>query len=623
MTGILFAFAGCTAMITRKRFEEQLPLAVGLVVSVLYGFALFGQLQAGAYVVLGAAAAALAGQAVLLIRDRARKPWRQIITPGCMAFFLIALWLLISFRGYMFWEWDDFSHWGLAVKNMYIFTALPSGMAEATVTYTDYPPATTLFSWFWTQLSGVFNEGDAQRALNMMTLCFLLPAMKDQEWKHPGKALCMSALLFMLPLALDISIYRGLQVDGLLGCMILYALYAWFLCDHDRFLLMNIGCTLFLLPLVKEMGVAFAAVVLLFAAADHFVHTNRSWKNTLKLVVLLAIPIALGKLSWDWYLKVHQVGQVWDKSVISLTGFIDVLLGRGMVYQQEVLRRFPEAFFSAERWHPGHILKISYAMWIILTAVGQKWIVSRCCDDQQKKRLRLGFRLLLAGMIVYLAALFVMYLFMFRSDEARKMISFDRYLSSYLLPMIGMTFLTATKVWVCPAEKGNLHAPLCILVCLFLVINPLLVVQETVLGCDQNTANYEKRMDELLPENVVSHLDSETDRVYIVACGDDGFQYYLDAYQLTPVHIQEGMWTTWPVAEKTDLWTEKPAIEYAPSEWAQALLDGSFTHVYLDTIDERFVNDYSSLFEAPQAIQSAQLYHVEAHGDGVKLAAVQ
>jgi len=72
---------------------------------------------------------------------------------------------------------------------MYIFSALPSGMAEATVTYTDYPPASTLFSWFWTQLSGVFNEGDSQRALNMMMLCFLLPAMKEQEWKHLGKAL--------------------------------------------------------------------------------------------------------------------------------------------------------------------------------------------------------------------------------------------------------------------------------------------------------------------------------------------------------------------------------------------------------------------------------------------------
>lgn len=621
MTGILFAFAGCAALLMRKRLEEQLPLAVGLVVIVLYAFALFGRLQTGAYAVLGLAAAALAGQIYCLIRDRALKPWRFLITPGCMTFFLIALWLLVSFRGYMFSEWDDFSHWGLAVKNMSVYMALPSGVPEATITYTDYPPATTLFSWFWTHVSGAFNEEDAQRALNMMMLSFLLPAMKDQDWKHPGRALCMSTLLFMLPLAFSVNIYRTLQVDGLLGCMVLYMLFAWLLCQHDAGTLINVSCSLFLLTLVKEMGIAFALLALIVIAADGLVHSSRSRKGILKLAVLLMLPIAIGKLSWAWYLQVHQVGEVWNKSTITLESVGKLLLGQGHPDHIIIAGRFLESLCSPDLWETGHVLQLSCAMWLLLLEITQRWVL--CRAGREAKRCTQAFRILQVGMVIYLFVLLLVYLFLFRADEAMNLNSLDRYLSSYMIPLAGLTVLMAIKMLDERCVKAGLHAPLCLMACMALVVNPVSIIHETVTAGSRNSVVYEQRMQEMLPERVMSRLDGAADRVYLVAAGDKGWQYYLGAYQLTPVRVQDGMWSAWPVANKRADWNDKTAIQYSPQEWSAVLTEGAFTYVYLDTVDERFISDYSALFEAPEAIRSSELYQVEPHGDGIKLAAVQ
>lgn len=164
------------------------------------------------------------------------------------------VWALLSFRAHMLYEPDEFSHWGTVLRNMMHFDAIPAGVKEANITYTDYPPATTLFAYFWTRLSGGFNEGDPQRAMNIMILAFLLPAMRAQRWKRWGSALCMACALFVLPTLFNSGAYYTIYADVVLGCVFFHALYAWFFTPRDRGGVLLTGGSLFLLPLIKEAG---------------------------------------------------------------------------------------------------------------------------------------------------------------------------------------------------------------------------------------------------------------------------------------------------------------------------------------------------------------------------------
>lgn len=607
MTGILFAFAGLGALCMHKRFEEQLPLAAGLVVVVLYVFALMGKVLWGAYIVLVLALLALIGQLICLIRRRAIK-W--ILTPGCAVFFLIAAWLLFSFRGYMFTEWDDFSHWGVAVKNLSIFHTLPAGTPEATTTYNDYPPATTLFSWFWTHLSGTFNEEDAQRAVNMLMLCFLLPAMKDQEWKRPGKALCMSAVLFVLPLLFAGNAYRTLQVDVLMGCMLLYILCEWFLGGKN---LPGMGCTLFLLPLVKEMGAAFAVLALVIIAADLLFFSGKGRVSSLKIAGVLAIAVAAASLSWGGYLKLHRVDEVWNK------GGIFVSLSSGLRPDHfTIMGRFLEKISSPEIWSGSEHL--SCIMWIVLILTSCHLL--NAYDGQEKKRFLLLFRLLMAGFALYLLVLLLIYLFLFRSDEAMNMNSLERYLSSYMLPLAGFVVLWLNHSLDGKALKGKLNAPLCLITALLVLVNPLWIVRETATSGTRIAAVYETRMANTVSHDALEAVNPDEDRVYVVAAGDAGWRYYECAYQFTPVPVQEGMWSAWPVAHKSLAWEDKTSVEYSPEAWGEMLVEGGFTYVYLDHIDERLINDYHMLFEDPSQIRNGGMYRVENGAEGVRFCAI-
>lgn len=623
MTAILFSFAGSTALAWRRRLEEQLPLAVAGIVLTLYLFSLFDLFMVGAYVVL-----IFAGISGVLLIYRSFKANRQeigqyLLTPGCAAFFLIALWLWYSYRGYMYIEWDDFSHWGLAVKNMSIFAALPSGVREATITYTDYPPASTLFSWLWTWLSGEFNEGDTQRALNMMMFCFLLPMMREQEWKKPGRALAMTILLFVLPLTVNPRCYRTLQVDTALGCIALYVLYSWFFCTRGKTGLLTLSLSLCMLTLVKETGLLLAAMTLLIIIAHEWLGRKDSKRPFLKVLALLTLSCGMGYGSWKGYLHVHHVQEVWSKGFFALDEMVDLLLGHGPDYRYRTIANFLESLCRADWWHTGHWVSVSHAMWIGLMAAGQCWIIDRCPDQQMKLRCRRVFIVLTAEVLVYIGLLLSLYLFQFRVDEAENLISMERYLSSWMLPYIGITLLAFERAWRQNGGSCCQNAPVYLLLGLLMAVSPLMIAQNTVLAHQQNEVSYQTRMDELLPENVRAQLDSASDRVYIVASKDNGYQYYLGAYQFTPVPVQQGMWTTWPVRNKRMTRSEISAIEYTPQEWAEVLLNGAFTYVYLDTIDNRFIRDYQPLFENPRNIRSGKLYRIQQMDDILKLIEVQ
>ncbi len=255
------------ALVSRKRLEEQLPIAVTCTIMTLYAFGAVGKLAWGIYAV----GAGTLGAAIFLLY-RLPKVWKEalrlLITPATAVLMLIFVWLFICFRRHTAYVWDDFSHWMLAVKNMVYLDAIPSFEQQAAISYTSYPPGATLFGYFWTKLSGGFNEGDPQRAMNLLILSFLLPMMRTQDWRGWLKSLCMAASLFVLPLVYNQAGYSCIYVDTLMGCVMLHAIGTWFASRHDAHDCISIGCALVLLPLLKTSGLFFAVLCLAIMGVD-------------------------------------------------------------------------------------------------------------------------------------------------------------------------------------------------------------------------------------------------------------------------------------------------------------------------------------------------------------------
>lgn len=619
----VFALAGGGALVLRRRLEEALPLSVVLIVGVQYAFGLFGWLSAGFYAALALSVLALVLVAVRLLRGGLGDLRRFLLTPGAVVMLAAFVWVLLSFRTHMLYEPDEFSHWGTVLRNMMHFDAIPAGVKEANITYTDYPPATTLFAYFWTRLSGGFNEGDPQRAMNIMILAFLLPAMRTQRWKRWGSALCMACALFVLPTLFNSGAYYTIYADVVLGCVFFHALYAWFFTPRDRGGVLLTGGSLFLLPLIKEAGWGLCLIALAVMAADLVGERRRAGPRHGRAFGALAVAAMAGGLSWKAFLAVHQTRRVWTLSA-GFTEILDVLLGRAPSHRMRTVENFFLSLTDAELFGQGGVLRLSLLLWLLLLGALAALALSRTGEPNRTRWRRMALWLL-AGLGVYLLSLLYTFLFLFRNYEGESLFSFARYLSSYLIALAGLSLALTSETLGPVLRRSGQSVELLALAAVMLVANPGTLLERAVITREWDEAVYESRMSTAAPPEVAQMLDAQTDRVYLVSQNDEGHRYFLRAFEWVPQRLQaraDGWWlmpSEQAVEQTGDWYAQTFSTVKTAQEWADELLEGGYTHVYLDRIDPAFAAAYAGLFQSPEEIEADTLFEVAVRDGGVTL----
>lgn len=619
----VFSLAGGGALVLRRRLEETLPLSVALIVGVQYAFGLFGWLSAGFYAALALCALALALVAVRLLRGGMGDLRRFLLTPGAAVMFAAFVWVLLSFRTHMLYEPDEFSHWGTVLRNMMHFDAIPAGVKEANITYTDYPPATTLFAYFWTRLSGGFNEGDPQRAMNIMILAFLLPAMRAQRWKCWGSALCMACALFVLPTLFNSGAYYTIYADVALGCVFFHALYAWFFTPRDRGGVLLTGGSLFLLPLIKEAGWGLCLIALAVMAADLVGERDRTGLRRIRDFGCLAAAAMASELTWKAFLAVHQTRRVWTLSA-GFTEILDVLLGRAPSHRMRTVENFFFSLTDAGLFGQGGVIQLSLLIWLLLLGALTALALGRA-DAALRRRWRRMALWLLAGLGAYLLSLLYTFLFLFRNYEGESLFSFARYLSSYMIALAGLSLALASETLGPALGRNRQSVELLALTLMLLTANPETLLEKAVITREWDEAVYESRMSTAAPPEMAQMLDAQTDLVYFVSQNDQGHRYFLRAFEWVPLRFQargDGWWlmpSEQAVEQTGDWYAQTFSTVKTPQEWADELMEGGYTHVYLDQVDQAFAAAYAGLFQSPGEIAADRLFEVTVKDGGVTL----
>ncbi len=503
------------------------------------------------------------------------------------------------------------------------FDAIPAGVKEANITYTDYPPATTLFAYFWTRLSGGFNEGDPQRAMNIMILAFLLPAMRAQRWKRWGSALCMACALFVLPTLFNSGAYYTIYADVVLGCVFFHALYAWFFTPRDRGGVLLTGGSLFLLPLIKEAGWGLCLIALAVMAADLAGERRRAGPRHGRAFGALAAAAMAGGLSWKAFLAVHQTRRVWTLSA-GFTEILDVLLGSAPSHRMRTVENFFLSLTDAELFGQGGVLRLSLLLWLLLLGALAALALSRAGEPNRTRWRRMALWLL-AGLGAYLLSLLYTFLFLFRNYEGESLFSFARYLSSYMIALAGLSLALASETLGPVLRRSGQSVELLALAAVMLVANPGTLLERAVITREWDEAVYESRMSTAAPPQIAQTLDAQTDRVYLVSQNDEGHRYFLRAFEWVPQRLQaraDGWWLMpgEQAVEQTGDWYARTfSTVKTPQEWADELIEGGYTHVYLDRIDPAFAAAYAELFQSPEEIEADTLFEVAVRDGGVTL----
>ena len=633
---MLLALGFAAALAWRRRFEQTLPLVCGLIILVLYVFGLMGALRYGVFFIAAAAVACAGYTAYMLWRhpDVRAQLFSSLLTPGLLVFVLFAALLYWMNIGRLLSEWDEFTHWGLVVKNMVNLDAF-GNTPGATTYFLDYPPGSALFLYFFQAFYPTFNESYLMIAQGILSVSFLLPVFAKVSWQRWKALLLLAPLTLCLPLAFYPTFLSTIYVDALLGLEFAYLLFTYFSQPKLSGLLLlelSVGCAV--LSLTKSSGLGLSGIALLLIVLDLAIHRRAALKAFVQRapggglrwarvagLASPAIAMLAANASWKARLSALQIGPHFDTGEISLSGLSELFAGTAPDYRVNTVDAFVRRVLGIT--DTGVALHTGYTMafWVLLFLSAIVVFYFLCQNKGHFRRLRTLCIGLTVSFVLYAAYLLLLYLFTYSQSEAQNLASCDRYLYTFLLggsTLLLFLFVHFGQLRLSARPFYALCAG-CLALCLAIAPNtirlPLSVDEQK-----QNTVAQRGRY--LQAEEAAAVLDAGTASVYVVSQNDPtlGLDYFTLRYVMTPVQVQqrgEGQsWQDVSFSLGTPYYDgDTLTRDITAEDWGQELLS-QYTHVYLMHPDEQFVSLYGVLFESPEDIADNTLFAVQQTPSG-------
>ncbi len=488
-----------------------------------------------------------------------------------------------------FGGWDDYSHWGIMVKEMFRLNRLYCVNESVLTIHKDYPPLVSLFEFVWCKLSGGYSEAYCMRAVQFLSLSFGVYAIKEDDKIINKVVVCMLFLLVSITYeGLANLMYNTIYVDALVGILIGFSLYLSLtldLSEKDNVFMLVMVYSFMLL--VKQINIVFFALSL-FGAFINMVFVNKK-KSYLNFSLITLIPFILSK-TWDLYYKQFDVVSQFVISDIDFLGFFNVLKnGSELAYQQTSGINFLNAIFN-DKFFNGY--SYVYSVYIIIFIL----IMLAFASKQKNKRFVLTY---LLGAVGYGFVMLLLYMYSFGPTEGPMLASFSRYLSTYLYAGLFLIFYLIMNLEVTYKLAYGFFISITMSITNFAYLKPSFV--------------YHSLSDSYTKHGIVeriNNLEEPINGLYVLAQYDNGFMSTMMRYHLNPISISGG--SIGEAKYEGDFWSENISLD----DFKQMILQSGYLYIYqLD--DYAYVNYLYPALKIDY-FKEGELYKIDGSIDDIK-----
>lgn len=613
---VIFILSINISYIINKKIEYVLPLTVAFISLTLYVCSFFESRPVGVILIF----LALAASTIFSIYKNKHNNGsiKEVVkSAGLIYFVLMIVFACIVSYKFMFNAWDEFSHWGLVLKN--IFLSGGFGDISGSTTY-SYPTGVSMFLSFFTHFSNIFSEPNALRGIlifsfSQMVIIFI--KVKHNDWK---KILLISSILLSVPVIFFSDFYSTIYVDALMGlifCNILYFNYLYR--KKDLFYAIYMSLQFYLLANTKQIGIglvliAFLAILIDFLCSRKVKPIKEFLLKTRKELLFTFMPLVTGvltNLSWILYLKYHSIQGIIQVSGLKLSDVLDLIRGIIPEYRNLTTINFVTYLFSQQQFG---IMPFSYFL-LAAISIFVMYYVYKKRRSKQKEIFTLQLSAFI-GFFVYLGIILFLYMFVFSEHEATRLASVQRYIGAYSLGLLLFCVFILIDFLVQLRHERNFSSIKLVLlsIIIFCFVPTASLLSDTVFSLNTNANRRLARSAYNNAEQYTSMLNPTTDRIYIISQANDGHDYWRLCYIFSPVQISPNYsWSLGAPYSPTDIWT----INKTASEWSSDLK--SYTYVYIQKVDDRFINDFGQLFENIADIKATTMYSVNNTEEGIVL----
>ncbi len=421
-------FTYSLVIIFKSKFEKMLPLTLMMSALVLYlsGY-FFDTFKIG--FILCLLFSLYFPFYIIKNKMKLNEIKEKYLTKGYKAFLVLYLIIFILDFNRFFNVWDELSHWGKMVKEMYRLDNFYSVPSSNLLVHKDYPPIMSLLELFSCMISFRFKEAYLIRTLHLLEGSIVLSMFNFDKEKNIIKPIFLIIFIYFLTLLFDkIVIINSIYTDFALSFVTTYILYNVFVLDKlDKTNIFTLITSLSFLILLKQMSIVFYLMSLFLLAFLFIFNKKINKENVFKFIIISVVPIIF-YFSWNMYISYLQIKGQFVISDIKLTEIMNIIKGEGE--QHQILINYITAIPS--RGILNSRINVSYFHFFFIIALGIYYIYYKLKKDIKLRNILILSLTLFIGYVGYALVMLLLYLFSFKG-EGLILASYERYMSTYIL----------------------------------------------------------------------------------------------------------------------------------------------------------------------------------------------
>lgn len=613
---------GLFVYIFKKSFDKCLPLTM-MIITIIYFFSqvLFKTFKIGYIINLLLPIIFL----ILLIyrkitKKDLKKIKKQFFNKGFYAFILIYIFVYIFNLNRNFSVWDEFSHWGVMVKEMMRLDKFYSVNLSTLMAHKDYPPIIQIYEMFFAQISGGYSEATLVRAIQLLSFSLFIPSFCDTTKKINKSNFILKTIFIILSIFLTImffdqhGIINTIYIDYIMAIIVVY-LFSIVIFETDTLTLFNlirlsIG-SIFLI-LTKQMALPLYIMFLFMFIMDIILKNRHKLKNIFYknnifkciqvIVLVIIIPISCWS-GWNNYINHLEITRQFELSDLKISELGGIVSNTdGETWQQLAADNYLNAIKTKNM--TTSYITLSYFECLIVTLLILFILYFLSKNIFNKEKIPLLAITLTIGYFGYAFVMLVMYCFSFGPREGPILASFDRYLPTFVL--ICMLILVSIFIYLDNNKDPKSQSPMKLIV-LFII---LFIIQHPV-SMQKFVPQIKTNSDNIYLNHAINIKDKVEDnsKVFIIAQDSDGrFQFYIKYYLDTITTNLHHYNLPVNVIDDYEIYFEQNVEDY--------MLE--FDYLYLAQINDKFIERYKFLFE-DNTIETGKLYKINKENNKLKL----
>ena len=611
--------------IFKKKYSSSLaPAFMSHIIIVLLTGLIFNRLSIGIYG--GICVSLVIGIVIIILKYRSitknaiYEYLNRIWNEGVFVFLVLYVFCFLTNYGKRFLAWDEFSHWGMFLKESIRLDRLYC-TSPLWFDHKDYVPAITLFEVIWCKLGGRFSEADAYRAIQIFMISMLMPMCETFDshsyamiknnkgiisaFKARVFQLSAVVIILLIPLVFNTGngfcFYHSIYCDIAVGIVFFWCLlesYRKYNSIAYQLIILTIGITVLVLSKMMAMALMPLVVGLLIINAYLIPKKRPRGLFFAWLIPVMLIPAGV----WCWFNKfvdrfVENRGNGQSYDGMKLSSLREVFANptnSNIPYLKELRDAYIDAII-----HRDILIHGSYVV-VLFFVIIAFFVLANLSREKttREKVVAAGVWSLFSG-VYYGLLMYFLYATAFVEFEAVNLASYERYMNSFIIAVVFFVIAVYydSRIWKRYINCYYLLFVLLIVDLSFVHIKVFDQVLPGVITHDEEKVGYYTTY----ASSILSST-REDESIYVVKRGDTGdFLIHLILY-CNPRIFKGG--SVGPAVDEDDLWSRDISTEEFLNEISEC------DYIYFCGLDESFVEKYSEVFDNPEQLIDGIIYRI-------------